>query len=45
MHYTFFIKEHHHLKVKCEKVSALRYILTETVLETSGCGTKSLLLS
>lgn len=40
MHYTFFIKEHHHLKVKCGKVSAWRYILTETVSETSGCGTK-----
>lgn len=45
MHYTFFIKEHHHLKVKCGKVSASRYILTETVSETSGCGTKTLLLS
>lgn len=45
MHYTFFIKEHHHLKVECGKVSASRYILTETVSETSGCGTKTLLLS
>lgn len=45
MHYTFFIKEYHHLKVKCGKVSAWRYILTETVSETSGCGAKTLMLS
>lgn len=45
MHYTFFIKEHHHLKVKCGKFCASRYILTETVSETSGCGMKTLLLS
>lgn len=31
MHYTFFMKEHYHLKVKCGKVSPSRHKTTETV--------------
>lgn len=52
MHYTFFIKDKHHLKVKRwagegrgkKKGNASRYILTESVWQSSGTETETLVM-